>query len=287
MTDATRAYVMPVERSVDLDSEWDWKYAGVLAARPMILIRLLNIGMRGATLLLKFVLLFSLARLLEPSQVGLYGLFAAVALFLAGVAGLGYSMYATREIAAADVDRRTAIIRDQAVFCVLAYVLVLPLSLLLFFSETLPWTLAGWFFALMVLEHVGVEVERILVAASRQMAASVVLFLRSGSWVLVAVPLMWTNPALRRLDTVLAAWGVGATVACAVGLIGIARIGTWDIFRAINWSWMKGGLRIGLPLLGGTLALKSLTTLDRIWVGVVGGLEVLGPSSCLSASPMS
>ena len=104
----------------------------------MILIRLLNIGMRGATLLLKFVLLFSLARLLEPSQVGLYGLFAAVALFLAGVAGLGYSMYATREIAAADVDRRTAIIRDQAVFCVLAYVLVLPLSLLLFFSETLP-----------------------------------------------------------------------------------------------------------------------------------------------------
>ena len=94
----------------------------------MILIRLLNVGLRGATLLLKFVLLFSLARLLEPGQVGLYGLLAATVLYMAGVAGLGYSLYATREIAAADVDERTPIIRDQAVFCVLAYVFVLPLS---------------------------------------------------------------------------------------------------------------------------------------------------------------
>lgn len=243
----------------------------------MILIRLLNVGLRGATLLLKFVLLFSLARLLEPGQVGLYGLLAATVLYMAGVAGLGYSLYATREIAAADVDERTPIIRDQAVFCALAYVLVLPLSLLLFLSDTLPWRVAGWFFVLLVLEHVGVEVERILVAASRQLLASIVLFLRNGAWVLVAVPLMWTNPAQRTLETVLASWGTGAALACGAGLVGVARIGTWDLFRAIDWSSMRKGLRIGLPLLAGALALKGLTTFDRIWVGAVGGLEVLGP----------
>jgi O-antigen/teichoic acid export membrane protein len=243
----------------------------------MIPIRLLNIGMRGATLLLKFALLFLLARLLEPEQVGMYGLLAAAVLYTAGVAGLGYSMYATREVAAAEIDERTRIIRDQAVFCAIAYVLILPLSLLLFVSETLPWTLAGWFFALMVLEHFGIEVERILVAASRQTSASVVLFLRNGGWVLAAVPLMWANPALRSLETVLIAWATGAAIACAVGLVGIARIGSWDIHREVDWTAMKCGLRVGLPLLVGTLALKGLTTFDRVWVSAIGGLEVLAP----------
>ena len=243
----------------------------------MILMRLLNVGMRGVTLLLKFVLLFSLARLLEPSEVGLYGLLAATVLYTAGIAGLGYSMYANREVAAADPNERTWIIRDQAVFCGLAYVLVLPLTLLLFVSETLPWTLAGWFFVLIVLEHVGVEVERVLVAASRQMFASVVLFLRNGAWVLVAVPLMWVAAPLRTLETVLAIWAAGASVACAVGLIGVARVGSWDLSKAVDWESMKRGLRIALHLLIGTMALKGLTTFDRIWVGAIGGLDILGP----------
>src|SRR5262245_31343982 len=98
----------------------------------MISNRLLNIGLRGSALLMRFVLLLSLARLLEPSQVGLYGLLSATVLYVAGAAGLGYSMYSAREVAAADLTERTPIIRDQAVFGVLAYVVVVPLSLLLF-----------------------------------------------------------------------------------------------------------------------------------------------------------
>ena len=239
--------------------------------------RLLNIGLRGGTLALKFVLLFSLARLLEPADVGMYGLLAATVLFTAGVAGLGYSLYATRELAAADPGLRTPIIRDHALFCILAYGVVGPLSLVLFLTDTLPWTMAGWFFVLLVLEHAGVEMERILVAASRQLVASVVLFLRNGAWVVVAVPLLWTDPTLRTLDVVLVAWGIGAALAGLVGLAGIATIGAWDFSRAFTWSAVKQGLKIGLPLLVGSLALKGLVTFDRIWIDAIGGLEVLAP----------
>lgn len=239
--------------------------------------RLLNIGLRGGALALKFVLLFSLARLLAPADVGLYGLLAATVLFTAGIAGLGYSLYATRELAAADAGLRTSIIRDHALFCVIAYGVVAPLSLVLFLTDTLPWRMAGWFFVLLVLEHVGVEMERILVAASRQLVASVVLFLRNGAWVVVAVPLIWTDPTLRTLDVVLVAWGVGAALAAVVGLIGIAAIGSWDFSHAFTWDAAKRGLRVGLPLLAGSLALKGLVTFDRIWVDAIGGLEVLAP----------
>jgi O-antigen/teichoic acid export membrane protein len=241
----------------------------------MIHIRLLSYGLRGLALLLRFVLLFVLARLLEPAQLGLYGLLSATVLFTAGIAGLGYSLFAAREVAATDIHERTPIIRDTAVFCALAYILILPLSLPLFFFETLPWELMAWFFLLLILEHVAVESERLLIAASRQTWASIVLFLRNGAWVLALIPVLWMHPVSRTLETVLQAWGAGTTLACAAGIFGISKIGEWNLFRKLDWLTIKRGLRVGLPLLMGALALKGLTTFDRIWVSKIGGLDVL------------
>lgn len=42
-----------------------------------VLERLLNLVLRGTTLVSKFALLFVLAKFLEPLEVGLYGLFSA------------------------------------------------------------------------------------------------------------------------------------------------------------------------------------------------------------------
>jgi hypothetical protein len=49
-----------------------------------VFIRLINISLRGMTLVSKFLLIFFLAGFLEPKELGLYGLLAAT---------IGYSMY--------------------------------------------------------------------------------------------------------------------------------------------------------------------------------------------------
>lgn len=224
---------------------------------------------------MKFVLLFVLARVLEPVEVGLYGLMFAAVTYGAGIAGLGFCKFANREVAALDDASRTVLLRDQAVFYALAYLAVVPAAWLLFKFEAMPWSLFGWFLVLLVLEHIATEIGRILVVLHDQVAATTVLFLRGGLWVIAVVPLMWWWPETRSLDSVLVAWTVGSMLACGYGLWRTVRIGSWSWLRPVDWSWLVGGVKIAAPLLLATLALKGLTTFDRFWLKEIGGYEVL------------
>ena len=237
--------------------------------------RIFNVGLRGLTLAMKFVLLFALGRMLEPTQVGLYGLMFAAVTYGAGIAGFGFCKYANREVAALDDASRTVLLRDQAVFYALAYIAVLPAVWLVFRAELLPWTLFGWFLVLLVFEHIATELGRVLVVLHDQIAVTAVLFLRGGLWVIALVPLMAWRPEARSLDAVLAFWLVGSVLACAFGLWRTLRIGPWSWTRTVDWAWLRRGVRIAAPLLLATLVLKGLTTFDRFWIKSIGGYEVL------------
>lgn len=56
-----------------------------------VLERLLNLVLRGTTLVSKFALLFVLAKFLEPLEVGLYGLFSATIFYC--LMALGFDFY--------------------------------------------------------------------------------------------------------------------------------------------------------------------------------------------------
>src|SRR5690606_7394792 len=161
----------------------------------------LNLSLRGATLTSKFALIFFLAIFLEPSDLGLYGLLTATISYSIYVIGFDFYTYSTRELLGQPRELWSSMLRDQGVYFVLAYLLVLPLLVVIFLQGWLPWRLAGWFFALLVIEHLAHELNRLLVAMSEQLLASVVLFLRSGLWGLVLLPLMWVVPESRQLGT--------------------------------------------------------------------------------------
>ncbi|MGH8497160.1 MAG: lipopolysaccharide biosynthesis protein, partial [Gammaproteobacteria bacterium] len=236
----------------------------------------MNAGVRGIALGARFVLVFALARFLEPADLGLYGLVFVTISYTQFVLGLDFYVYANRELIGAQRDTWTVLLRDQGAFYLTAYAIVLPLSLLLFSFNVLPWDLVGWFLALLVLEHLAHELSRTLIAMSRQVLATTVLFLRAGAWVLVLVPVMWLDSRMRTLETVLILWGVGAFLACVLGLNVVLRAGRWDWRRPVNFGWIAKGVRVATPLLVATLAVKGLTTFDRYWVETIGGLEVLG-----------
>lgn len=238
--------------------------------------RLINVALRGITLASKFLLIFFLARFLEPAELGLYGLLVATIGYSLYLLGLDFYAFTTREILKRELSEWGGLLKDQGALTLLLYACFMPLLLLLFYTGSLPWTVAGWFFALLVLEHLNQELMRLLIAISEPLLASLVLFLRSGAWAVAVTTLMIFIPETQTLDSVLAAWTVGGLSAFLLAAWRLHRLKLGGWHKRVDWSWIWLGVKIALPLLIATLALRGLFTLDRYWLEGLAGLEVLG-----------
>lgn len=240
------------------------------------LTRILNLGLRAMTLGSKFLLIFFLARFLAPAELGLYGLLAATIAYALYLLGLDFYTYTTRELLKRTRDDWGALLKNQGALTACLYVFFLPLLLGVFVLGLLPWYLAGWFVLVLVLEHLNQELMRLLIAVSEQLTASVVLFLRSGAWAIVAVLVMYLDPERRNLITVLSAWTFGGVAGFILAMAKLSRmrIGGWG--RRVDWGWIKVGVTVAFPLLIATLAIRGVYTLDRYWLESLAGLDVLG-----------
>lgn len=239
------------------------------------LYRYLNIVLRISTLGTRFLFVIALAKFLDPAHVGYYGLFTASVGYTMYFVGLDFYNYVTREILRSPEGERGRILKAQAALCGGLYVIVLPVALCLLIWTDLPALLIWWFVPILILEHFNQEVFRLLVALSRQVTASAVLFLRNGSWAIAAVVLMASAPESRNLGVVFALWGAGG--------LGAALIGGWAVYRldiggwraAVDWRWMRQGITVSLGFLVATIALRSVQTFDRYWLESLGGLELV------------
>jgi O-antigen/teichoic acid export membrane protein len=241
------------------------------------LVRGFNIALRGATLLSKFLLVIFLAKLLEPRELGLFGLITATVGYAIYLLGFEFYSFALREMLARPQSQWISMIRDQVVFYASTYALGLPLLTLLFFHSLLPWDLVWLVFVLIFLEHTAQELNRLLVAAGLPNYAGFVLFVRSGAWCWVVLGLMWIYPDSRQIEVVLIGWILGAFVACAMGLNWLRKLKTNSRFSSIDWHWVSRGLRVAAPLLLASVAIRGIFTLDRYWVEHISGLDALGP----------
>lgn len=239
--------------------------------------RIFNLGLRAFTLLGKFFLIFFISRFLSPADVGLYGLVVAAISYILYFVGFDFYTFSTRDLLKQDKARWGQLLKSQGAFFLITYCIILPLSLFLFVFDFLPWSVLVWFFILLVLEHINQELGRFLVIISEQTTASIVLFLRSGAWCIIAIVLFMFFPNLRSLDMVFLSWFIGSILASLFGTWMCARnldIAGWK--KRIDWGWIKQGLKIVIPFLLGTLALRGIHTVDRFWFEFLVSREVLG-----------
>lgn len=237
--------------------------------------RVVNLALRGTTLISKFAMIFCMAIFLAPAQVGLYGLLFSSIIYCIYFVGFDFYTYSTREIAAAPQDLWFTFLRDQSFFTLFAYVCVLPLLLLIFTFGLLPWSIAAWFFILLILEHLSQEINRLLIAMSKQLEASFVLFLRSGLWSVLVVVFMWIFPEYRDLKWVFVFWALGLVSAVGLGVFFLLRIESKRPFRSFSFEWVWTGVKVSIPLLIASLAIAGLFTFDRFFVKDIVGVEVL------------
>lgn len=222
------------------------------------------------------MLLLFMARVLPPEEVGLYGLVAVTVGYGMMLLGLDFYTYANRELLSREPDVWPTIIRDQAALYAVAYAVGLPIFLFVFHFGVLPWQVVGWFFCLLVAEHIGQELNRLLIAVGRPLLANVVLFIRSGIWSWAVIGLMLLDLDYRNLNIVFGAWVFGAVCAVFLGA-GMLRQLPWKSrSQQVNWQWIRRGISVALIFLMATLCFKGLFTFDRYVVESAVGSKLLG-----------
>jgi O-antigen/teichoic acid export membrane protein len=242
----------------------------------VFMMRLLNLLLRAGTLASKFALIFFLARVLEPVDVGLFGLFFATVSYAVSFIGAEFYIYSTREIITHKDYERVGMLRDHGVLLSVIYAIMLPLLLSIFYFNLLPWSFVFWFFSLLISEHLGVEFNRLLVALSKPLTASIVLFVRSGAWVLFLIPLLLLEPEMQSLNVVLGFWLAGSVTACVLAMASLnKKLDLSNMRSAINWSWIKLGMKVSFPFFIATISLRAVFVLDKYAFEFISGLDKL------------
>lgn len=235
-----------------------------------------NMAIRGLTLISKFLLIFFLARFLEPEELGLYGLLVATVGYSLYLLGFDFYTYSTRELLKSKREHWGAVIKAQGALTLILYAIFVPLLSLVFICDLLPMRLFAWFFVLLILEHLNQEIGRLLIAVSDQLYASLVLFLRSGFWAVLVAVFMFYESDARSLNVVFAAWSLGGLGALLLGLFRIRGFGLSGWRTKVDWIWVIKGLKVAFALLLATLAVRGVFTLDRYWVQELAGMQLLG-----------
>ncbi|WP_165587054.1 hypothetical protein [Pectobacterium carotovorum] len=212
---------------------------------------------------------------LNPEEIGLYGIFFSAIYYFMYFIGFEFYTYSTREIASNDKSQWSTFIRDQFIFVFILLVFLIPLSLAIFYFELLPIKTIYYFYPILLIEYLAQEINRLLVAMSRQIQASIVLFFRSGLWPIFLIASFWFFPGQRTLSFMFVFWIIGGLSSIIVGvffLLDVIRIPT---VRTVSKTWITNGIMVAIPLLIATLSSKSLFSFDRFFIEHFANLSVL------------
>jgi O-antigen/teichoic acid export membrane protein len=238
--------------------------------------RLFNIALRSTTLATRFLLIFFLAKYLEPSSIGYYGLFCATVGYSLYFVGLDFYTYASREIIKTPISMRGRLLKAQAALSGILYLVLLPFAIVFLNNTEWPSSLVWWFFPILFFEHLNQEMSRLLIVLSEQITASLVLFVRQGSWAIVIVIMMSWDRSSRHLETVMVFWACAGSAAAIMGVWKLKQLQMGHWCSPIDWRWIKKGLVISASFLLATLALRGIQTIDRYWLEALGGIEIVG-----------
>lgn len=234
-------------------------------------------GIRGAGLVAKFLLVLCLVRYFQPSELGLYGIVAAMVAYALFFLGMEFYNYTSRTLVGACPTDQVIIIRDQFILYALAFCALSPLFYLLFYSHTLPYSVCLLFFLLVIAEHISNELMRVLIVLSRPYLANVVFFLRQGFWIIVLLPIFYFVPASREFSTVFVAWIAGAIFSIVVASLGLYHLPWRCMWQTpIQWMRLLQGLKVSRPFMISAFCALSMLYIERFFVNYYCGLDAVG-----------
>ena len=231
--------------------------------------------LRGAGLILKFILSWVVVRRFGTIDMGIYGLMVAGVGLASNAVSFEIGYFTTRELLTRTpwpVD----VLRRQAAFHAGLYAIVLPVSMFLFVFGFLPWSMAIWFVFILITEQVSMEVYRLQVILGMQVAANFAFFLKSGGWILVLLPLFWFFPGLG-MAWLWGGWIGGNLAAIALGLL-FCRRAQWSREHTGEHAiaWLRRGLSVSMPYWSASIVARVGMSMDRFFLQKWAGASQVG-----------
>lgn len=228
-----------------------------------VLLRVLNIGIRGGTVLGRFMLIIFLAKFLPKSELGKFGVFVATVLLCVLLVSFEFNKYMYRELFAHGKDVRAKILNThlKAVLCL--YFFSVPLIYSIFHFGLISTDYIFHFYAVLFLVLVSLEMEALLVVLGNQLPASFIFCTQTSLWVFFAVPVLYLFPEYRSLEFVYSSWIMGATLSILVALWFLRKSNVTISSRGMGGEWVRKGFKKCVIFLLSSLMLKLLLTIDR------------------------
>lgn len=239
-------------------------------------VRFINLALRVLSMGAKFLLIFLISKYLSVEQLGEYGIFFTTILIMTFVLGYDFYTYGTRQLLKHE-DRQIVFIRDQFIFFVLLYVLVLPLLLSLFIYQLVDWKYILYFYLILIFEHLSQELYRLYTTLSKSIFANVLLFVRSGVWVYILAVLWWGQVLDSSLEQVYLFWLVFSFLSILLGVVRLFKNYDMSLLKEkIDWQWIKEGVKISSSFFIGTIAYKVVEFSNRYIIDLYCSKQEVG-----------
>lgn len=231
-------------------------------------------GLRSATVAVKFALTLFIAEYLSLADVGVYGIIASASALAPVLLGFGIAINLARDAARRGPGAITVPLLQYFGFLAPTYAVLCMIAMLIW-PDKAPWLVL--LAALLFLDHLQTEMYSLMTILGAAYAANVAYFIRFAGWSVVYIPLALLDQHLRNLTAMLVFW-LGGCVAASVVVAVFTR----------GWGWRRAAAalprsKIQLPHRHGSMALYAsdvanvtFVYLDRYIVGLFLSPTLLG-----------
>lgn len=235
-----------------------------------------NVFFRSLTLFAKFLFILFLGRY-SPNELnlGVYGLFVTSVTLLVYFIGFDFYVFNTREI----INNRTHLsekLSNQLMLHLIVYVAIIPIAVLILGRTGIIGSSYLWIFVfLVVAEHLGQEFYRLFTTLEKSVFANIILFIRSGFWVLIVFfdYFVLQNPV--DLKKYLIFWLCCSSSAVAFSTIFVGK--NYNIlFSPPDFGWIVKGLKAASVFFLSSISFQVIQFSDRFIIDFFYGKKMVG-----------
>lgn len=231
-----------------------------------------NLIFRVLTIAAKFVLSILIVKELSVADYGVFGIFQTTITLAIYLLGFDFYTYNTREILKVSEKSIADCLMNQLLFHGVLYVMVLPLLLGVFFFNVIDFEYIYLFYLILITEHISQEVYRILIVLKKSVAASFILFVRSGLWIFTLAIFWVIRLENSSLSIVLFFWFVGALLSILIALKYLPKIYSFTV----DYNWIKKGVKVASPFFVATILYKIMEFSGRYFLDYYSTKEIVG-----------
>ncbi len=226
---------------------------------------ILNTGVRGSSLLAKFILVTFLSKYLDIEVFGQYGLFVSVMIVSTYLIGMDIYRFTNREIST-DTKTLGPHLLNHIQFLILSNLLLMPFVCICANSFLKDFRLSFMLIPMVLMEHLSLEIFRMLNALFKPLFASLFILSYHGLVAIIVIAYSLIGGTTPNLLSLFSLWVCVGFFVNTLGLFYLKKISGRISFELLSQDWVKKAVRIGFPFLLSALCLRLVENGNRFFL---------------------